>query len=400
MGPFRDVPNLRTPPLGRRLRLGFVGGGRGGNVGYWHYNGVRLSGHWDVVAGALSRDPDTASQSAADWCIAEDRSYLSFEDMAEAEAARDDGIEAVSICTPNFTHFPIANAFLDRGIDVILDKPMTTAVEDAEMLVAKARDLGLILAVTYPYGHHAMAMQAAQLIEEGAIGTISQVIVEYVQDWATAPDEQSEMASNWRRDPAKVGRTSAVGDIGTHALQMLRAVTKLEAEEIRADLHVCGAPKALDDTAFIKLKLSNGAPGLIWITEAAPGNHCGLRFRVFGDKGGLSWDQEFPEQLKLSPLNEPDRIYLRGQGAGMSPAAERWTHLPRGHGEALTDAWSNLYAEIGTAIAARRAGEHERLTSCHYPSGVDGLIGVRFMNACADSGDNGSSWVKVDNSGV
>lgn len=393
---FRETPNLRIPPLGRRLRLGFVGGGQGAVVGTWHLNGARLSGHWDVLAGALSRDPVRATASADDWCIARDRCYGSFLEMAESECERsDDGIEAVTICTPNHSHFPIASAFLDRGFDVILDKPMTITVEDAQNLVKKARNKGRILAVTYPYGHHAMIRQATRLIETGAIGNIRQIMIEYAQDWATKPDNEDGLASSWRRDPEKVGRTSAVGDIGTHAYQMLRAVTGLEAARLRADLHVCGAPKPLDDTAFIKLELSNGAPALIWITEAAPGNHCGLRFRIYGEKGGLSWDQERPEHLHFTPLDAPEQVFVRGQGSGIFPEAERWSFLPRGHGEALTDAWSNLYAEIGTGIAARRAGAQDQIAACIFPNGEDGLAGVRFMNACADSHEASSAWISL-----
>lgn len=393
---FRETSSLRIPPLGRRLRLGMVGGGRRAVVGTWHYYGARLSGHWSLVAGALSRDPERARLSAEDWCIASDRIYDDYRKMAEAEASRGaDGIEAVSICTPNYNHYDVACAFLDRGFDVIVDKPMTISVADAEALVRRAKEADRILAVTYPYSHHAMIRQAAGLIAAGAIGTIRQVLVEYAQDWATQSDETSGLASHWRRDPAKVGRTSAVGDIGTHAYQMLRVVTGLDAVAVRADLHVCGAPKALDDTAFIKLELSNGAPGHIWITEAAPGNYCGLRLRVYGDKGGLSWDQEHPEQLRLAPYDEPERIYTRGQGAGMLPEAERLTYLPRGHGEALTDAWSNLYAEIGSAVAARRAEVADAAGRFAYPNGEDGLIGVRFMNACADSREAGSDWVRL-----
>ncbi len=188
MTTFRETPNLRIPPLGRRLRLGFVGGGRGAVVGTWHLHGARLSGHWDVLAGALSRDPACATASADDWCIAQDRSYAGFEEMVQSEVARsDDGIEAVAICTPNYSHFPIANAFLDNGFDVILDKPMTITVTDAENLVEKAHSKGRILAVTYPYGHHAMIMQARRMIETGAIGNIRQTVIEYAQDLLPNP---------------------------------------------------------------------------------------------------------------------------------------------------------------------------------------------------------------------
>mgnify|MGYP001190399932 FL=1 len=386
---------LRVPPLGRRLRLGVVGGGRGSVVGTWHRNGARLSGQWDVVAGALSTDPERARLSAADWCIAPGRAYADFREMAAAEAARADGIEAVTVCTPNHSHHRIAAHFLEAGFDVILDKPMTIAVEDAQSLVALARQAGRVLAVTYPYAHHAMIRQAQGLVRGGAIGTVRQALVEYVQDWATEPDPQDNRSVAWRRDPALVGRTSATGDIGTHAYHLMKTVTDLDAEAVRADFHLCGGARAMEDTAFLKLRLSNGAPGHIWVTQAAPGNYCGLRIRVFGDRGGIEWNQEVPERLHFNPFGAPEQVFVRGQGSGMLPQAERLAHLPRGHGEALTDAWANLYGEIGVAIAARRAGVRLAEGLVQYPDAEAGLDGVRFMNACADSAEAGSSWVEI-----
>jgi predicted dehydrogenase len=392
---FTMQQGLRRPPLGRRLRLGFVGGGRGGQVGAWHAAGARLSGHWDIVAGALSTDPGTAALSARDWGLDQARSYADHRAMAAAEAARGDGIEAVSICTPNWTHAPIASEFLRKGIDVILDKPMAMSTAEAEQLITLQKETGLTLALTYSFAHHAMVRQATLMVERGAIGRVRQAHVEFVQDWGTAPDAPDNRAAAWRRDPAKVGRASTVGDIGTHAYHLLKTVSGLDIEELRAEFHVCGAPKQLEDTAFVSLRLTGGVPGLLWVTQAAPGNYAGLRLRLFGEKGGLEWDQEFPEQLRYTPLGEPQRIIQRGRGSGMLPEAERLVHLPRGHGEALTDAWANLYAELGFVIAARRSGVTLPGGLVRYTDANEGAAGVRFIEACADSNEAGGSWVSL-----
>lgn len=393
---FEMARGLRQPPLGRRQRLGFVGGGRGGQVGPWHAAGARLSAHWDIVAGALSADPEIGALSAHDWGIDERRSYSDYRAMATAEAARADGIEAVAICTPNWTHAPIAAEFLRKGIDVILDKPMAMSSAEAEELAALQKETGVTLALTYSFAHHAMVRQATLMVEHGAIGRIRQAHVEFVQDWSTGPDAPENRAVAWRRDPARVGRASAAGDIGTHAYHLLKTVSGLDIEALRAEFHVCGAPKRLEDTVFVNLRLTDGIPGLLWVTQAAPGNYAGLRLRLFGEKGGLEWDQEFPEQLRHTPLGEPEQIIHRGKGAGMLPEAERLVHLPRGHGEALTDAWANLYAELGFVIAARRTGVTLPKGLVRYTNAEEGAAGVRFIEACADSNEAGGSWVPLN----
>ncbi len=384
--------DTKYPPAKRRLRLGFVGGGRGALVGEWHATGARLSNRWEIVAGALSSTPENAKASGADWMLAPDRSYSSLHDMAAAEARRPDGIEAVVVCTPNFHHFEAAAAFMKAGIDVILDKPMTTTVADALELVRLRRETGVFLGLTYPYTFLPMVRQARLMIADGKIGTVRQVLVEYAQDWATAPEDPSFKGAVWRRDPKKVGRASATGDIGTHAFHMLNYVTGQPVTKVRADFHVCGAPKNMEDTVFMNLRLANGAPGSIWITQAAPGNYCGLRFRVFGEKGGLEWDQEKPEYLRYNPLNEPEQIIVRGHGSGMYRQAQRLVHLPRGHGEALSDAWGNLYTELAIAIAARRDGVALPDGFLELSTAEDGARGVKFIDACADSHEAGGVW--------
>lgn len=390
---FTDRSNLRQPPLGRRLRLGFVGGGRGGLVGSWHFSGARLSNHFDVVAGALSSRPDTAALSAADWVIQADRSYTDYREMARAEAARPDGIDAVAICTPNDSHAGVAIAFLEAGIDVILDKPMTAMLPDAEALVAVQQKTGVSLTMTYPFSHHAMVRQARALVDEGALGRIAQVHVEYLQDWNLAA--QALDGAPWRQNPLRVGRSSIVGDIGTHAYHLLHTVTGLDVASLRADMFTCGGAKPQPDTAHIGLKLSNGAPATMQLSNAAIGQYCALRIRVWGDKGALDWDQEKPEELRFTPARAEERIFRRGAAQGIRPAAEALIHLPRGHGETLTDAWANLYAEAGLVIAARRSGRDLGQASTRLSGVADGLRGMNFVEACADSHEAGGIWTQM-----
>jgi predicted dehydrogenase len=326
--------------------------------------------------------------------LAPDRVYSGYEEMARAEAAREDGIDAVVICTPNFLHHRQAEAFLKSGIDVICDKPMTSSLDDALALVDLQRETGLVLAMTYPYPYHAMARQARHMILDGMIGKVRQVHVEYVQDWATAPEDPTFKGAAWRRDPKKVGRASATGDIGTHAFNLLHYFTGQPITDVRAEFHVCGAPKAMEDTAFMNIRLGNGAPGTLWVTQAAPGNYCALRIRIFGESGGIEWDQENPEHLRFNRLNDVERVVVRGNASGVVPSAERLVHLPRGHGEALTDAWGNLYTEIAIAVGARREGKQVPEGLIELPTAIDGARGVKFIEAAADSHEAGGAWTK------
>lgn len=390
---MNDHPPLEYPKPKRRLRLGIVGGGSG-LVGQWHWNGVRLSNRWNLVAGALSSNPQKALEFGQEWLLPEDRIYGDFRDMAREEATRDDGIDAVAICTPNWTHAEIAKAFMQAGIDIICDKPIALDLDECAALETAQRKSGVVFAVTHPYPYHPMVRQAKEMITTGALGKITQIMVEYAQD--NASFEPQTPQEPWRLDPAKVGRASVTGDIGTHAFQMVEYVTDSKVDQIRADFHICGVPKPMEDTAFISMRLQHGAPGMMWITQAAPGNACGLRFRIYGEKGGLEWDQERPEELYFAPLGEPKQILSRGHGAGIAPQVARMITLPRGHGEALSDAWANLYTEAALAIAARRLGEKLPQGLIDLPQLETGIRGIKFIHAAADSHEAGGTWCKID----
>lgn len=371
------------PQPARRLRLGMVGGGRG-LIGQVHANGARLSGRWELVAGALSSDPAQAAPLAAEWLIDPARSYGDFREMARAEAAREDGIDAVAIVTPNHLHAPVALAFMEQGIDVICEKPLTAHTQEAEALARAQAKSGVFFAVSYPYASHAMVRQARAMVEAGELGEIRQVHVEYFQDWAINLTDEGGWAP-WRLDPEVSGPSFTLADIGTHAEHMARFVTGREIERLRAAFHVTGQPKAMEDTAFVEIEMTGGIPGMLVVSQTYAGTHCAFRIRVAGAKASLDWNAEEPEVLRFAPVGAPVQTLSRGIGAGIRPEAERLVRMPRGHPEALTDAWANLYLEAAVAIAARRSGTAlpKDLIAC--PTLADGLDGMAFIDAAIRS---------------
>ena len=383
------------PLASRRLRLGFVGGGQGALIGEVHANGARLSNRWDIVAGALSSNPERAKASGKAWLLADDRVYSDYREMAQAEAAREDGIEAVSIVTPNHLHAPIAKAFIDVGIDVISDKPLTTSLEEALNLAKLQNESGVIFGVTYAYSAHVMVRQAQAMVRRGDLGDIRQIHVEYFQDWAMDITDQGDDAP-WRLNVAQNGPSFTVGDIGTHAEHLARFVSGLRIDAVRADFHVTGKPKHLEDTAFMQLRFEGGVPGTLMVSQTMAGSQCGLRLRVCGTKASLEWHQEQPEFLHLRVIGAPEQIISRGHGAGMSPATERLLRMPRGHPEALTDAWANLYLEFAIAIQARRNGIELPKDFLAYPTIADGVDGMRFVEAAIKSNQT-ETWVSCRN---
>jgi predicted dehydrogenase len=386
MAETRQIP--RFPAPSRMLRLGFVGGGEGALIGEVHANGARLSNRWQVVAGALSSDPDRAQRSGAAWMLAPDRVYTDFREMAKREAARPDGIDAVVIATPNHMHHPVAAAFLDAGIDIISDKPLTRTLDEALDLVRRQKESGLVFGVTYAYASHVMVRQAREMIRAGMLGDLRQIHVEYFQEWAIGvTDEMGKRP--WRIDPAKVGNAFTVGDIGTHAAHLASFTTGKDIEQVRALFSVSGRPKALEDTAFMHLRFEGDVPGTLMVSQAAAGTQCGLRLRVFGTLAGLEWNQENPEFLSFTRLDSPTQIISRGYSAGMLPAAVRFVRMPRGHPEALTDAWANLYVEMAVAVDARRAGKTLPDELLAFPTVVDGAKGVKFVQAAVESNASG-----------
>jgi len=356
---------------------------------------ARLSDKWEVVAGALSSDPTKSKTAAGAWFLSEDRCYLSFAEMAAVEAARSDGVDAVMITTPNHLHFEGAKAFLEVGIDVLCDKPLTNEVREAEELVELTNQTGCVFGVSYVMSCFSMVRQAKEIAADGGIGKINQIHVEFMQDWMTPEDVAEAPHVKWRLDPTKSGRTSCVGDIGTHAAHIAQFVGALNMKAVRADFHVCGAPKPLEDTAFMATRFEGDVPGTLMCTRLAPGNRGGLRLRIFGSEGGLEWDLEDSENLKWNRFGETDRIISRGHGHGVSPKVERLVRTARGFPEGISEAWGNLYTEFAMAVAARRDGLALPEGWLSMPRVVDGLSGVRFVDAAATSNEQEGNWVEI-----
>ncbi|MDZ7906665.1 MAG: Gfo/Idh/MocA family oxidoreductase [Cypionkella sp.] len=375
-----------------RIRLGMVGGGRGAFIGAVHRIAARLDDQYELVAGCFSSDPDRAAASAADLGVA--RSYASFADMAAREARRSDGIEAVAIVTPNHMHAPVAIQFLKRGIHVICDKPLTHNLAEAKKLARAAKASGVIFALTHNYTGYPMIRQAKELVDNGTLGEIRLVQVEYAQDWLAEPVEQTgQKQADWRTDPARSGAGGATGDIGTHAFHLANFVTGLTLDTLSADLQSFVPGRRVDDNAHVLLRYTSGARGMLWCSQVAVGMENGLRLRVFGTKAGLSWEQENPNYLNVTPLGAPPYRLSRG-GAGTGDCAARMTRIPPGHPEGYLEGFANIYAEAARAIIARRDGSAVD-PAATFPSLREGLEGVAFVNACVRSSAKNAAWVKL-----
>jgi predicted dehydrogenase len=381
--------------LGRRLRLGMVGGGQGAFIGAVHRIAARLDDRYELVAGALSSDPKRAKASAAELGIPPERAYGSFHEMAEKEAARDDGIDAVAIVTPNHLHHPVAKAFLEAGIHVICDKPMTTTVDDALDLVETVRRTGLVFGLTHNYTAHPMVREARERVRSGELGTIRVVQVEYPQDWLTTKlEDTGQKQASWRTDPAQSGAGGAIGDIGSHAYNLAGFITGLEAESLCADLSTFVAGRRVDDNCNVLLRYQGGARGMLWACQVAPGNENALRVRVYGDQGGLEWEQERPDILRLFPFGRPRQTITRG-GAGAGPAAAAVSRIPPGHVEGYLEAFANIYTGCAELITARLEGREPDPAARLVPSVEDGARGVRFITAAVESSSRGGVWTEL-----
>lgn len=379
---------------GRRIRLGMIGGGEGAYIGGIHRFAARLDDHYQLVAGAFDVDAERGHHFAAQNYIAPDRSYSDYLTMAQAEAAREDGIDVVAICTPNFTHFPIAKAFLEAGIDVICEKPLTTTLQDAEALAEVVSQTGGFLGVTYTYSGYPLIAEARARIAAGQIGKVRTVQVEYPLEWmATGVELQNNQQAAWRVDPQKNGRGGSIGDIGTHAYHLAGYVSGLKAESVLADLATFVAGRALDDNAHVLIRYQGGARGMLWSSQVAIGCSNALRLRVFGETGSLSWAQEQPNELIFTPLEGATHIIKRGRN-DLDAITQACTRTPPGHPEGYIEAFTNLYSGFAAALRARDEPRAADGIGAIIPQIADGLKGVAFVDAVVDSHQQGNIWVQ------
>ncbi len=377
-----------------KIRLAMVGGGQGAFIGEVHRIAARLDDRFELVAGALSSDPDRAAASAADVGIAADRSYDNFEKMAVAEADRDDGAEVAAIVTPNHLHYPAAVAMLNAGIHVICDKPLTSTLEEAQELTTLVGRSGLVFAVTYNYSAYPMVRLARQMIVDGKLGEIRVVQVEYPQDWlATSLEDENQKQAVWRTDPEKAGAGGCIGDIGTHAFQLAEFISGLETTELLADLTSFVGERKLDDNANILLRFNNGAKGSLWSSQVASGNENALRIRVYGDKAGLDWSQENPNYLNCTSPGGSKQMFSRGKATNGSSAGFI-SRLPGGHPEGFLEAFANMYSDVASQIIAHRNSQSIGSDASLVPGIEQGLRGMQFVEKAVQSNVSGNSWQK------
>jgi predicted dehydrogenase len=366
----------------RRVRLGMVGGGQGAFIGAVHRIAARMDDRFELVAGALSSNPARAAASAAELGIAPERSYGDFAEMARAEAAREDGIAAVAIVTPNHMHAAPAIAFLEAGIHVICDKPLSATPEQAEAIASAVAASSAHFILTHNYTGYPLIRQAREMVARGDLGEIRVVQVEYAQDWLAR--ELHNKQADWRTDPAQAG-AGAIGDIGTHAFNLAQFVTALEPEALSAELHSFVPGRKVDDNAHIRLRFEGGARGMLWASQVAVGNENGLRLRIYGSEGGLEWGQENPNAMAFTRFGAPRQILTRG-GPGLGGGAGRWTRVPPGHPEGYLEGFANLYSDAADLILG--AGDGALL-----PGIAAGLDGMWFIDACQQSSAADGAWI-------
>ena len=367
----------------RRLKLGMVGGGQGAFIGAVHRIAARIDDRFELVAGALSSDPARAQASADEAGIA--RSYTDWNEMARAEAARDDGIDAVAIVTPNHLHAPVATAFLNAGIHVICDKPLAVSLAQGEALAKLAGEKNRLFALTHTYSGYPMVRHARELVDAGEIGDVRVINVEYAQDWLAKPIEVTgeNRQAVWRTDPKLAGRAGCLGDIGTHAYHLAAFVTGMFPRELVAELHTFVEGRAVDDHIQAMLRYENGARGILWASQVASGAENALRLRVYGTKANIAFDQENPNELLFTPLGGATQRLTRARVD--SAIARHATRLPPGHPEGYLEAFAQLYKDAALQIEAIDAGLPPPEESRALTTVDDGVAGLRFIDAVFQS---------------
>ena len=376
-----------------KLRYGMVGGGPGAFIGDAHRKAVSLDGTAELVAGCFSRTPEKTLEQGKALGLEPERCYASYQEMAEAEAAREDGIDFVVIVTPNNTHYAIAKAFLEAGIHVACDKPLVTTVQEAEDLKKTADEKDLLFMVTYTYTGHVTMKYMRDLVKNGEIGTIRTVMAEYPQGWLYDENSWGGKQGEWRCDPAQSGRVNCLGDLGTHVENAVATVTALIIKRVLAKMDVVVPGRKLDDNDQILVEYEGGATGINWTSQFAIGCDNSLRLRIYGSRGTLLWFQENPEEVILIREDGVARSVKRGYGA-VTPDAAKYGRLPSGHTEGWLEAMGNLYDSFGACVKAKKEG-HFTPELIDYPTIEEGVAGLKYVEACLESNAKGNVWVEV-----
>jgi predicted dehydrogenase len=373
-----------------------VGGGPGAFIGDVHRKAIALDGKSKIVAGSFSSLKEKTLEMGNSLGLSKDRAYSTYQEMAEKEAVREDGIDFVVIVTPNFLHYDIAKAFLKKGISIVCDKPLTTGLDQALELKKLAKENDCLFAVTYTYTGHVMAKEAQTIVQRGDIGDIRMVMGEYPQDWLVdILEKEGNRQAEWRADPKRAGKSNCVGDIGSHIENMVSFITGLKIKKLIANLDIFGAGRKLDDNAEILLRYNNGASGCYWCSQIAVGYDNALKVRIFGTKGTVEFEQENCNYLKVVKKGEPPQIYSRGCGY-IYPEAAAFSRIPSGHPEGYFEAFANIYSSFADALLKKLSGVKVDESKAGYPTIDMGIDGVRFITKTVESANKGNVWVDME----
>lgn len=380
----------------RKLRYGMVGGGPGAFIGEVHRKAAALDGYTELVAGAFSSSPEKCKQMGNELNLDPARIYDSYEEMARKESnlPADERIDFVSVVTPNHLHFPVCKAFIEAGINVVCDKPMTNTVDEAEELCRLVEEHGVIFALTHNYTGYPMVKEARHMIKNGKLGKLRKVVVEYPQGWLAEPLEaEGNKQAEWRTDPERAGVSSVVGDIGTHAENLVEYITGLRMEQLYADTTSFVEGRELEDDANMLIHYENGVRGVLYASQVSVGEENPLKIRVYGTEASLEWSQENPNYLHLKYPDQPEEIYKRGNPY-LSEAAEFNTRIPPGHPEGFIEAFANIYRNVALTILAKERREQPTELISDFPTVQDGAIGVHFIHKAIESGKN-RQWIDM-----
>ncbi|HZY81811.1 MAG TPA: Gfo/Idh/MocA family oxidoreductase [Cyclobacteriaceae bacterium] len=379
--------------------MGMVGGGLDAFIGAVHRLAANMDGLIEVSCGALSINPEVAKASGKALFLPENRTYLTFEEMIEKESKlpADQKMDFVTIVTPNFAHFAPAMAALDKGFHVVIEKPITFTLDEAKQLKKKVEDTGLLLLLTHTYSGYPMVKQAKQMVKEGAFGKIRKVWVEYPQGWLSKMSEREGNAqAAWRTDPKRSGKAGCMGDIGTHAAHLAEYVSGLKITHLCADLNIMVEGRALDDDGNVLLKFDNGAAGCLMASQVAAGEENAIKLRVYGEKGGLEWNQHEPNTLIVKWLDKPSQIYRAGTNGFLNSYGLHNSRTPGGHPEGYLEAFANLYRNFALTLSSRIDGTKPKEEALDFPGVNDGIRGMAFIDNVVKSGQSKEKWTPFE----
>jgi len=384
--------------MNRKLRMGMVGGGKDAFIGSIHRLAANMDGLIEIVAGALSINPEIAKESGKALFLDEHRTYLTYEEMIEKESKlpADKRIDFVTIVTPNFAHFAPAMLALEKGFHVVIEKPITFSLDEARQLKKKVDETGLILCLTHTYSGYPMVRQARAMMREGVLGKIRKIVVEYPQGWLSKLSEREGNAqAAWRTDPKKSGKAGSMGDIGTHAAHLAEFISGLRITQLCADLNILVAGRGLDDDGNVLLKFDNGAAGVLIASQVAAGEENNLRIKIYGEQGGIEWAQMEPNTLIVKWLDKPTQLLRGGTNGFLHNDAIFNFRTPAGHPEGYLEAFANLYRNFALALSARIDGTTAAAV-IDFPTVEDGIRGMLFIDNVVKSGQSKEKWTTFE----